>query len=176
MANRYFYRMNFSEYTPEPLSPLPEALSVRSPTKSDMKTLTRLMEEAYSGTIDFNEEILEDADTEIKDYFQGGSGNTLLGPSRIALDSQGQAVSAVLVSRWGLHTAPIPLIAYVMTSPSWRRHQLAYQLMLQSMTDMQAANETAVRAVVTEGNTPSERLFTKLGFHKVVPGKRDSGN
>lgn len=171
MPQRFFYQLNLEEYTTpstaSSLQVLPSNLVVRSPKPNDTNALATLMLAAYSGTIDDDGGILEDAVAEVRNYLQGEYGTPLLVPSRIALDSRGQVIAAVLITRWGEHH--LPLIAFVMTTPLWQGKKLAQQLMRQSLTAMKEANEHEVQAVITARNIRSERLFKSLGFVKVVP-------
>ena len=161
MLNRFFYQLNLEEYrspsTASSLQVLPSNLIVRSPEPDDIHALATLMLAAYSGTIDDDGGILEDAIAEVQNYLQGEYGTPLLLPSRVAVDSSGQAIAAVLITRWG--ELNLPLIAFVMTTPLWQGKKLAQLLMRQSITALKEANEQEVQAVITARNIRSERLF-----------------
>ena len=74
---------------------------------------------------------------------------------------------ASLVSFWKDRNAPI--IAYVMTASHWKGKHLATLGILRSLQSVAESNHNKVYAVITEGNVPSERVFTRIGFERVAP-------
>jgi GNAT superfamily N-acetyltransferase len=54
-------------------------------------------------------------------------------------------------------------LAYVITHPEWKGHGLGTAVVAASLRALDAP----VLAGVTDGNTPSERLLTTLGFTPV---------
>ncbi len=125
---------------------------------------------AYAGTIDDGNGLMEEAVTEVEHYLKGEYGKPLLDLSCICLNESGNAVSAVLVTRWG--KSGLPLIAFVMTDPAMKGRGLARYLLTDVLKRMNDAGEPTVRAVVTDGNVPSERLFSTLGF-AIIESFRD---
>ena len=144
---------------------VPEDLVVRSPRVGDREALASLMLDAYAGTIDDENGLMEEARTEVENYLKGEYGDPLLAFSRICLDSSGNIISAVLNTRWG--RAELPLVAFVMTAPEQKGYGIASMLMRESLTAMKEAGENEVHAVITDGNVPSEKLFTALGFRVI---------
>jgi hypothetical protein len=117
------------------------------------------MLDAYLGTIDYEGESLEDARTEIDEYF---SSNPILDCSRI-IESDGVLVAASLLAM----SEGSPLVAYVMTASSSKRHGLARAVLLDSLACLAGTQHREVFAFITEGNTASERLFEGLGASRV---------
>lgn len=76
--------------------------------------------------------------------------------SFVAVDN-GQPVSASLVTKGAGGTA---WISYVITDPRWNGRGLGTAVVV----SLAALPDTAMQAGVTDGNTPSERLLTGLGF------------
>ena len=164
MPNRFFYQLNLEQYSPNPRPVLPGDITIRSIQHEDSEKLAHLMLAAYSGTIDDDGGVLEDARAEVENYVRGEYGSPLLAASRIALDNTQQALAAALLTRWGEPEAP--LVAFVMTNPSQQGKGLALGLLHESLTELKSTNESTVRAVITDGNLASERLFASLGFKK----------
>jgi GNAT superfamily N-acetyltransferase len=132
---------------------------MRRPAPADRETLAALMIDAYRGTIDDGGETLEDARAEVDSYFAGRSGAPLLDASRL-IEVGGAPAAACLVSLW----RDTPLVAYVMTAAAWKGRGLARALLDDSFAALRAAGYTEVRAAITKGNTPSERLLGGAGF------------
>ena len=165
---RHLYALNLPEYTPSPphLFPLSPFL-LRNPTAtalpgSQNTALAALMIDSYTDTIDYDGETLEDALGEIQSYFNGASGEPLLDASWLCFDGETLA-SAILISLWEGH----PLVAYVMTAAAYKGQGLGRALLAQSLKTLQAQGHSQIRAVITEGNTPSETIFKKIGFQRI---------
>jgi RimJ/RimL family protein N-acetyltransferase len=79
--------------------------------------------------------------------------------------ADGAPVSACLVSLRGERGCPI--VSYVLTAPAWKRRGLATDLLGRSLASLAAAGHTELRAVITEGNLPSEAVFGRAGFRRV---------
>lgn len=165
MPERHIYECDLSQYTAAQSLSIPEGLSLRNPEPEDHQRLAALMLDSYSGTIDDDGGIMEDAVTEVANYLRGEYGTPLLHASQIALTPDGIGAASVLITRWG--RANLPLIAFVMTHPDWQRKGLAGLLLHLSLTVLKEAGESAARAVVTDGNVPSERLFAGAGFKRI---------
>jgi len=88
----------------------------------------------------------------------------LLGCSWLRVDG-GAAVSALLVSHWVHRDCPI--VNYVMTSSTWKGKGLASDLVARTLASLRGAGYGEVRAVITEGNLPSEAIFARAGFRRV---------
>ncbi len=160
---RHLYTLPLLEYTPSPahLFPLSPFLS-RSPTSTDLPALAALMIASYTGTIDYDGENLEDALGEIQAYFNGASGEPLLDASWLCFDGETLA-SAILISLWEGN----PLVAYVMTAAAYKGQGWGRAILHKSLIDLQTQGYSQVRAVITEGNLPSETIFKKIGFQRI---------
>ena len=136
------------------LSTVLAGVVTRAPEPDDAEPLAQLMLDAYLGTIDYDGENIEDARAEIEEFF--GS-DPLLACSRV-IEVEGVLAAASLLSMW----QGSPLVAYVMTGSSSKRHGLARAALLDSLDCLRATHREAF-AFITEGNTASERLFMGLG-------------
>lgn len=137
-------------------------LTLRNPTADDQGALAELMIDAYQGTIDYDGETIEDAAQEVERFWGGVSGVPLLDVSWSAWDGE-TLVSACLVSFW----EGGPLISYVMTRAEWKGRGLGSALLHQSLHSLVDHGYTEARAVITEGNTPSETIFLRAGFERM---------
>jgi FR47-like protein len=132
---------------------------IRSPSLDDGDGLSRLMLDAYVGTIDYDGENLADAKVEVEEYF---SSEPLLECSRV-VEIGGELAAATLVSLWN----GAPLIAYVMTRSSRKGQGLARVVLVSALDCLARTANRQVHAFITEGNTASERLFMGLGAVKI---------
>lgn len=121
----------------------------------DLHPLAQLMLDAYQGTIDFEDETLEDAVSEVSSYFDGVP---LLDHS-LQIRSDGRPVSAILVSK----NDGDAFIRYVMTDPAHKGRGLATQIANRTLASLQAAGYKRVVLYITDGNKPSKRVFRGLG-------------
>lgn len=164
MPERHIYERDLSTVVADSL-PAPDALAFRTPAPDDHRLLAALMLDAYSGTIDDDGGIMEDAMTEVRNYFAGEYGAPLPEASLLAAAPDGSGAAAVLITRWG--RANLPLVAFVMTHPTRQGEGLGSLLLRRSLVALKEAGEPAVRAVITDGNVPSERLFAGAGFRRL---------
>ena len=164
MSQRFEYRLSLpASSKPAPPGSFPGLL--RHPTSQDEAALAALMLDAYRGTIDYDGETLEDALAEVRRYFADPDLPALLDCSWVY--ETGDALAcACLVSLWRARQAP--LIAYIMTAAAWKGHALAGSLLAGSLDCLAPNGYAQVRAVITSGNLPSERLFTRLGFVRLA--------
>ena len=136
---------------------------VRHPTPNDSVVLARLMLDGYRGTIDYEDEEFEDAMEAIYDYFDN---DPMPSQSHVVMVGD-EATSAVLVSR---RADGEPLVSYVMTAPRAKGRGRAAQLLELTLAALTASGESSVCAYITDGNTPSARLFMRAGFVEVDHG------
>lgn len=156
--SRTLYRLAL----PAPLTVLakhPTGGALRFPNVEETEQLAELMLDAYRNTIDYEGETSDDALAEVERYFAGRSGEALLDCSWV-YESSGALLSACLVS---MHEGA-PLVAYILTMSPWKGRGLGSFLLRQSLLSLQDAHYSEVRAFITNGNTPSEGLFTRFGF------------
>jgi RimJ/RimL family protein N-acetyltransferase len=121
--------------------------------------LASLTMDAYVGTIDYNGETEEQAVEEVDGYF---TMEAYLDGSVVALFDE-VIQSAVLVS-WVLG---VPLVEYAMTRVAAKGQGLASALLDISIAAVWDSGAEELRAFITKGNTPSEKVFERAGF-KVI--------
>lgn len=157
---RHEYRL---ELDAMPQAPLPlAAAAVRIPSTEDADALAELMLDAYRGTIDYDDETLEDARSEVARYL---AGSPVLECSSVWVADDDRLASALLVSLWPSRSCPI--VSYVMTAADQKKRGLASLLLVRLLATLAANGHGEVRAVITEGNAPSETLFARAGFRRV---------
>ncbi|NGY60811.1 GNAT family N-acetyltransferase [Lentzea sp. NEAU-D13] len=136
---------------PGPVPELPQNL--RTVNDEDDAALADLMERAYAGTID--EQLGGNSDGAVE--IAGWRPNAV--PDASFVVDENQLVAASLISR---HDNEFWL-GYVITHPEWKGRGLGTAVVAASLRALDAP----VLAAVTDGNTPSERLLTALGFTPV---------
>lgn len=157
---RHQYILDLNQYSPSPSPLLPlSPFLLRAPIPADLPALAELMIDAYTGTIDYDGETIEDARGEVQSYFNSASGGPLFNASWLCFDGKILA-SAILVSFW----EGAPLVTYVMTSARYKGRGLARALLHKSLSSLKVQSHSQVRAFITEGNTPSETIFKSIGF------------
>jgi RimJ/RimL family protein N-acetyltransferase len=137
----------------------------RNPTIVDQKILAVLMLDSYRDTIDYDGETIEDALHEVESYFSSQD-STWLESSWLAF-IENDLACASLVGFWKDRDSPI--ISYVMTDPRWKGKHFATAGVSRSLRSLVEKNYDKVYAVITEGNSPSERVFARLGFSRLAP-------
>jgi len=141
------------------------AIPVRGVRPCDEQGLAVLLYAAYRGTIDDEGETFSDALAEIGKTLAGDYGDFL--PECSFLIEEGEFIaSAVLISWWEPHQAP--LVVFTMTRPEHRRKGYARTLIQGSMNALIDRGYNRLTLVVTEGNTPAQRLYDRLGFKPIT--------
>lgn len=161
----YVFELKNFSYPVAP-GPLIEA-TWRNPSNTDQQILAELIIDSYRDTIDYDGETIEDAIHEVESYFSGLlEDSSWLDRSWLGF-MEDNLVCASLVGFWKDRNSPI--IAYLMTASEWKGKHLARIGVSRSLQSLAEHNYTKVYAVITEGNFPSERVFTGLGFRRLVP-------
>jgi ribosomal-protein-alanine N-acetyltransferase len=143
--------------------PAPAGIVVRGCRLDDDPALGRLIELAYAGTID--EDLGDNSDGAVE-MAMWRDEPADAASSFVAADADGTLVAASLTSS-GNDTV---YVSYVFTHPEWKGRGAAGACVAASLRALSARNETRrVVAGITDGNTPSERLFARLGFDRVGP-------
>ena len=165
MTIRHEYYLDLSELAPSVAPSNGAEIQLRALQLSDAPTLAELMIDAYRGTIDYDDETIEDAIGEVNAYLGGERGGAaLLEVSQLAF-KEAILISACLVAEWDKRQQPI--IAYVMTRAKSKNQGLAKQLLISALRQLDSKGHGGVWAVITEGNLVSEQMFINLGFRKV---------
>ncbi len=139
---------------------LAETMLVRVPLRDDRDLLASLMLDAYLGTIDYEGEDLDDAGGEVDRYL---AAEAYLPASRV-VEQDGAIQSGVLLSR----IAGLPMVGYVMTRAAVKNRGLASVLVDEAASATWNDGHNHLRAFITVGNTPSEKLFMRAGFRVVA--------
>ncbi|HKY53061.1 MAG TPA: GNAT family N-acetyltransferase [Anaerolineales bacterium] len=163
--HRFEYIFELKNFSP-PSVPSPFAqITWRNPSTADHQILAELMLDSYRNTIDYDGETIEDAKREVESYFSRLEDSDWLNSSWLGF-AENNLVCASLVGFWKDRNSPI--IAYVMTASSWKGKHLATMAVSRSLQSLAENNHTKVYAVITEGNTPSEKVFARLKFEPVA--------
>jgi RimJ/RimL family protein N-acetyltransferase len=162
---RFEYSLDLTDFGKRGPVETADSLSFRPARRTDKQALAELMFNAYQGTIDYDGEQLEDSLREVEAYLAGlRGGQPLVAESCLAFDGP-QLVGACLAGEWD--ERGLPIIAYIMTHPSWKNRGLGKVMLSAVLHNFYEQGHRDVRAVITEGNIPSERLFLGLGFKRL---------
>ncbi len=165
MEESHEYFLKLSDFRSLSLSEATESLVLRPAQLTDMPALAELMIDAYRGTIDYDGETVEDALDEVEAYLAGErGGRPLLEESRLAFAGD-DLVGACLTGLWDERQST--LITYIMTRAEWKGQGVAGYLLGAVLQALKEKGYLEVRAAITVGNVPSERLFARMGFQKV---------
>jgi GNAT superfamily N-acetyltransferase len=141
---------------------LPSGLLVRTVSDRDDAALGELMERAYAGTID--EQLGDNSDGAIE-VAAWRDEPALVEASVVIVESDDTVLAASLCSgSWDREV----WIAYVITEPPWKGHGLGTVAVAESVRRIRGCSNVEILAAVTDGNTPSERLLTSIGFERVA--------
>lgn len=162
MPKRHEYSLDLDHYrVATPNIQLAGAM-LRAVTIADSEALAELMIDAYSGTIDYDDETLDDARAEMTRYFSGAYGPPMLDCSWV-IEVDDQVIAACLAAFW----VDQPLISYVMTRADMKGRGLAAAVLTATLNSLYGEAHSSVTAIISEGNTPSERLHQRAGFTRV---------
>ncbi len=114
---------------------------------------------AYRGSIDDAGETLGEARGEVAKTLSGGYGRFDVEASEV-VEREGHIMAATIVT----HYEGLPMIAFSLTHPAWRRLGFARAGLRRAMDRLARAGYERVQLAVTRGNTPAERLYESLGF------------
>jgi RimJ/RimL family protein N-acetyltransferase len=153
------YEIALQDSSRLPGAPTP---GLRRPDQADLVQMAQLMLDAYAGTIDSEGETIADAIEEVTAWF---AGTPLLEHSFLKQEDE-SILSAVLVSMIDGN----PFIGYVITDPRHKNRGLATTVTLAALETLRSGGFSKVALYITEGNTPSERLFRRLGATPILPG------
>ena len=136
-------------------------LKLRAPAAGARVPLAQLMLEGYRGTIDDEGEDLAAALVVVDAFFAKARPDA---DGSVVAWSGEAPVGACLVEADPHH--PGPFIAEIFTAPDWKRKGVARLCLVECMRRLTRAGHPRVGAYITEGNAPSEALFSGLFFHR----------
>lgn len=134
-----------------------DASRIRHPTTDDRQSAAELLLDAYRGTVDDEGETEKEALAAIDYYFATMEPHA----SFVLPGDEGLTSMSFVVTVQGLR-----YIDPVATRRSHKGRGLGRCMVCASLTALRASGATEVGAVITDGNTPSERLFASLGFER----------
>ncbi len=137
------------------------AAGIRNTTDSDDPSLARLLDLAYTDTIDHGLEA--DHGEELRTWRTVDGADD--GASFVAVGADGSLAGACLIGR----ELGAPFLYEIVTHPDHRRSGLATALLAHSLQVLEVRGESMIAAWVTTGNTASENLLNAHGFCAVTP-------
>ena len=126
------------------------------------------MLESFRGTVDYEGETLAEAVQEVAGFFSPLESSRATALFRLLTSG----ATAVWPLGQGLASRACPLIGYIMCHPEWKQGGLATFALAESLRVLRLSGFGEVRAVITEGNVASEKLFLRAGFTGLLPGER----
>lgn len=131
---------------------------MRSPVDADLDAVGALLLDAYQGTIDDEGE----GDAEGLQAAAHYLARCRRPYSLLVIGHDAIMAMAFVVVVKGLH-----YIDPVATAARWKGGGLGRAVVDESLARLASGGVEEVGAVITDGNEPSERLFTSLGFERV---------
>ena len=140
-------------------------LTLRSLRPTDSEALGALMWNAYRGTVDEGDydepsDAMEDARRTLAGWW-----GPLIDEANLAVMANGDLVAAAVTVRDAAHDM-IPLLAFVLTDPSWQRRGIGGWLIGESVAALAGLGISELHLAVTRGN-PAQHLYERLGFRNV---------
>ena len=143
--------------------PLGSSVSAVSP--DDAPNLAELMLDAYLNTIDYHGEGIAEAMAEVEAYFSRAAKDPGVSQYSLVLTIGSTPACACLLEFWQRRS--VPFVGFVMCRSTYKRRGLATYALHQAINRLKSAGYSEIRTIVTEGNTPSEALFARVGFLRV---------
>lgn len=165
MTDRNEYVLNLSGYLLADPPVHASEYQIRTVQTADASLLAELMVDAYRDTIDYDGETFDDALSEVNAFLAGERGGQPCLQMSFLAFADSHLVGACLTSEW--HERQAPIIAYVMTSANWKKHGLGRLLLHRALKALIEKGYAEARAVITDGNQPSENLFLQFGFQRI---------
>ncbi len=152
--DRYQYTIDLNDW----VDAEDDTIQMRPPTHEDSEVLAELMLDAYRDTIDYDDETMVEAREEIEGFFADSPDPI---DSRLGM-ADSNIVSACLVTAWNEH----PFVSYVMTGAEHKGKGFGTAMLRASLRSLEGAVRATVGAFITEGNTPSEAMFYRVGAER----------
>lgn len=147
---------------------LPGQVRARALRAADEAALGRLMWLAFRGGVDDHYSGPIDADADAAAALAGRWGPVVWQAS-LAAELESALVSAVIIVLDDAHE-DLPLLAFAITDPAFRRRGIGQQLIEESIRRLDATGVKELHLAVTRSN-PAFALYQRLEF-EVVPGER----
>jgi predicted GNAT family acetyltransferase len=132
---------------------------IRTITRADGAALNALMKAAFADTVD---SALGTAEDEMRKTLADVDGHTFLSDCSFLIEDNEGISSACII--WWYSSWRTPMIADVMTHPRARRQGQSRFLVQTSMNALLAHGYKDLTLMMTQGNTPAQRLYQSLGF------------
>jgi L-amino acid N-acyltransferase YncA len=140
------------------LGSVPSSFSIRPVERADSDSLPPMMLDAYRGTVDDEGEGDDEARAAIDEYFARMEWRHSV---VLEADAQLVAMSFVVVVNDRHYIDPVATMA------AFKGRGFGRAAVVASLRSLASVGVLEVGAVITDGNTPSQRLFAGLGFVRV---------
>jgi predicted GNAT family acetyltransferase len=153
MKTRYVMQLDLRSRLEQP------AHAARNPRLEERELLAQLMLAAYRGGADDEGETIAEALQEV-DHVLVSAERPFMPEASFVIEIDAILASASLVSLF----RGAPLIAHIMTHPSYKRRGLGAAALLSSAHALREQGWNLLSLYVTDSNTPALALYRKLGF------------
>ena len=162
---RHEYRLELAVANPRMDLQAPVGMSVRAVSPGDTLSLAELMLDAYRNTIDYEGEGIAEAVAEVEGHFSRAAKYPAISQHSLVLGCRDSIACACLLEFWEKRN--VPLVGYVMCRSVNKRQGLATFALHQAIGRLKSAGYPELRAIITEGNAPSESLFARAEFERI---------
>lgn len=128
-------------------------------TQPDVTKVATTMLEAYEGTVDQQEETLEQAILEVKKIIKNGYG-PFISEASFWIDMNDEAAAVICINLWN----GTPLITEIYTGKQYLHQGMASLLIRTSMNTLYRMGYDEIVLNVTVANLKAIDLYEKLGF------------
>ncbi len=139
-----------------------EGIMTRAINWNDIRTLSHLFYEAYHHTVDDEGETVEEWEQELA-HVRDGKYGPLLSDLSFALYDAEQLMGSILCSTF----RGVPLILYVVISPTYRGRHLSKLLIHETIRSARRNHLDSLYLVVTDRNFAATRIYDAIGFARV---------
>ena len=108
---------------------------------------------------------IAEAVAEVEGYFSRAAKYPAISRHSLVPGFRDSIACACLLEFWERRS--VPLVGFVMCRSAKKRQGLATFALHQTIGRLKRAGYSELRTIITEGNSPSEALFARAGFHRV---------
>lgn len=155
--DRLFMKINLDDVDFERYS------EVKVIAKDSSTELGQVMYEAYKGTIDYDDETVEQAIDEMRGTLNGKYGK-LIKDASVYIENNGAIASAIIYCFF--EEESMPLLTFSMTRASEKGKGHAKRLIKESLMRLKELGYSLCCLYVTKGNEPAISIYKTIGFNE----------
>lgn len=136
---------------------------VRIINNRDIHELGEVMYEAYKGTVDYDDESIDDAIEEVKTTMKGKYGRPL--DSACLVIERNERIASAIIFTWD-KKQNMPLLTFSMTRALQKGKGFATKLINEGLMRLKDLDYSKCCLIVTEGNEPAYSIYKSIGFRE----------